>query len=44
MLAHAVDGDIGAKACEPLGECPAKPAARAGDQCDLALQRTCGVV
>ena len=39
MLAHAVDGDIGAKAREPLGERPAKPAARPGDQRHLALQR-----
>jgi hypothetical protein len=39
-----VDGDIGTEAREPLGECPAKPAARAGNQRNLALQRTCGVV
>ena len=39
VLAHAVDRDIGAEAGEPFGKGPAEPAARAGDQCDLALQR-----
>ena len=44
VLAHAVDRDIGAEACEPLGKRPAKSAACAGDQRDLALQRPRGVV
>ena len=43
IFAHAVNGDIGAEACQPLGERPAKPAARAGDQRNLALQRPGGV-
>ena len=37
VLAHAVDRDIGAEAREPFGERPAEPAARAGDQRNLAL-------
>ena len=44
VLAHAVDRDIGAEACEPLGEGAAEPAACAGDQRNLALQRPRGVV
>ena len=44
VLAHAVNGDVGAEACQPLGERPAKPAARAGYQRHLALQRPGGVV
>ena len=36
VLAHAVHGDVGAEARQPLGECAAKPAARAGDEGDLA--------
>ena len=44
ILAHAVNGDIGAQAREPFGERPAKPAAGAGDQRNLALQRPGGVV
>jgi hypothetical protein len=43
MLAHAVDGDIGAEACQPFGKGPAQAAARAGDQRNLALQRPGGV-
>jgi hypothetical protein len=34
-----VDRDISAKVGEPFGESPAEAAARAGDQCNLALQR-----
>ena len=37
VLAHAVDRDIGAEARQPFGEGAAKPAARAGDQRNLAL-------
>jgi hypothetical protein len=33
-----VNGDVGAEACQPLGERPAKPAARARYQRNLALQ------
>ena len=44
VLAHAVDRDIGAEACEPFGERAAEPAAGAGDQRNLALQRPRGVV
>ncbi len=36
VLAHAMDGDIGAEAREPLGESAAEPASGAGYQCDLA--------
>jgi hypothetical protein len=44
ILAHAVNGDIGPQARQPFGERPAKPAARAGDQRNLALQRPGGVI
>jgi hypothetical protein len=44
MLAHAVNGDIGAEACEPFGKGSAKPAAGAGDQRNLALQCPGGVM
>ena len=37
VLAHAVDRDVGAQAGEPFGERAAEPAARAGDQRNLAL-------
>ena len=36
VLAHAVNGDIGAQAGEPLGEGAAEPASGAGHQRDLA--------
>jgi hypothetical protein len=38
VLAHAVDCDVGAHACEFFGESAAEPAACARDQCDLALE------
>jgi hypothetical protein len=38
ILAHAVDRDVGAHRCQPFGECPAQPAARAGHQRDLAVE------
>ena len=44
ILAHAVNGDISAEAREPFGEGAAQPAARSGDQRNLALQRSCGVI
>ena len=44
IFAHAVDGDIGAEARQPFGERPAKPAACAGDQRNLALQRPGGII
>ena len=39
MFAHAMYRDIGAHRCQPFGEGAAEPAARAGYQRDLALQR-----
>ena len=36
VLAHAMDGDIGAQARKPLCKSPAEAAPGAGDQCDLA--------
>src|SRR4051812_28657966 len=42
ILAHAVNGDIGSEAREPLGERAAKPASRAGNQRNLALERSRG--
>ena len=36
VLAHAVNGDVGAEAGEPLGEGAAEPASGAGHQRDLA--------
>ena len=44
ILAHAVDRDIGAEACQPFGERAAKAATCAGDQRNLALERPRSVV
>ena len=44
IFTHAVYGDVGTEAREPLGERPAKPSARAGDQRNLAFQRPGGVL
>jgi hypothetical protein len=39
-----VDRDVGAHRCQPFGERPAEPAARAGHQRDLAIEYTSAVM